>query len=369
MDLEGNILDPKYEILDKPTATKILDLMITHRETDKILLNMHRQGRITFYMSTLYEEGIGPGIGCGINNDDPVVLQYREQGIMLWRGFTNAEMMHHVKGSNKDYVKGKALVFHYANPKLGVLPVSAPIGSKIPHAAGLGYSFRTQKEDKIACCFLGEGAASQGDFHAALNFAATLGSQTLFVVRNNCYAISTPIEDQYAGDGVAPRGIGYGIPALKVDGCDPIALVYAAREARKMIMERKGPVMLETYSYRGGDHSTSDSSAMYRTKEVMKKLQPFLDAIGDPVIRLGKYMEKKGWLTSYTDSIARISKEVNEECKKLATEVNDTPHPDYRTMFKDVYSYEPWNLKEQSAELDAHLKKHQDAYPIENYKD
>jgi 2-oxoisovalerate dehydrogenase E1 component alpha subunit len=369
MDLEGNVFDPKYEVIDKATAQRILDTMIIHRETDKILLNMHRQGRITFYMATLLEEAIGPAIGSAIKNDDQIILQYREQGIMLWRGFTHSEMMHHVKGTNKDSVKGKALVFHYAEPKLGILPVSAPIGSKIGHATGLGYAFRTKKEDKIAVCFFGEGAASQGDFHAGLNFAATLGSQVLYVCRNNCYAISTPIEDQYAGDGIAPRGIGYGIPSLKVDGCDPLAIHYATAVARKMIMERKGPVMIETYSYRGGDHSTSDSSATYRTKEVMKKLQPYLDAIGDPIIRMGKYLEKKGWLKSYKDHVVSLSEKTKADCQKIAKEVDAAPFSDYHTMFKDVYAETPWNLKEQQEELDAHLKKYHESYPMDNYKD
>ena len=368
MDLEGNVLDPKYEIADQSTLQRIMDLMISHREMDKVFISLHRQGRITFYMTSLYEEAIGLAVGAGIHDDDLAVLQYREQGLLMWRGYTPLEILHAVKGDNQDYNLGRALVFHYAHRGRHIMPGSAPIGSKIGHAAGAGYTFRTKGLDRISLAFFGEAAASQGDFHAGLNFAATLGSQTMFVCRNNLYGISTPIEDQFAGDGVAPRGIGYGMPAIKVDGCDPLALYYTFKKAREAIIARKGPVLIETMSYRGGDHSTSDSSAAYRTKEVMKKLDPYIQSIGDPIIRLGKYMEKKGWLTNYQDHVKQLEEKMRAEALKAAQIVNDTPFPHWKNMMNDVYKESPWNLKEQAAELEAHINKHPDIYPLDQYK-
>jgi 2-oxoisovalerate dehydrogenase E1 component alpha subunit len=368
MDLEGNILDSKYEVLDKENANKMLEVMITHREVDKTLISMFKQGKVSFYIATFLEEAIGPAVGHGLKLDDVAVTQYRENGIMLWRGMTGEDIMHSIRGTSKDTSKGKALVHHITNPKIGIFPVSAPIATQIPHAAGLGYAYRTQGEDKIACCFLGEGAASHGDFHAGVNFAATLGSQTLFIVRNNGYAISTPAQDQYASDGIAPRGIGYGMPAIKVDGSDPLAIAYATREARKMVIERKGPVMLETYTYRGSDHAANDVSSSYRTPEVMKKLQPFIDSIGDPVVRLAKYMEKKKWITSHKEAVAKLTETIGKQCSDMSNQVQETSFSDYKTMFDDVYSSESWNLKEQKEELEAHLKRHKDSYNLENFK-
>jgi 2-oxoisovalerate dehydrogenase E1 component alpha subunit len=368
LDLEGNVLDSQYEIGDKPTLSRILDLMITHREMDKVYLSLHRQGRITFYMTTLYEEAIGLAVGAGLKDNDLAVLQYREQGICLWRGYTPLEVLHAVKGTNKDYNLGRALVFHYAHNKRGIMPGSAPIGSKIPHAAGAGFTFRVEGLDRVAVSFFGEAAASQGDFHAGLNFASTLGSQTLFVCRNNLYGISTPVEDQYSGDGVAPRGLGYGIPSIKVDGCDPLALLYVVKNAREHIMACKGPVLMETISYRGGDHSTSDSAATYRTKEVMEKLDPYIKSIGDPILRLGKYMEKKGWLQNFPEYLKHREEETRKEALQAAQIVDATPFPDWKDMLSDVYQEKPWNIKEQQAELEAHLKKYPDVYPLDHFK-
>jgi 2-oxoisovalerate dehydrogenase E1 component alpha subunit len=369
LDTEGNVINSEHDTCDRATVARMLDTMIIFRELDTVGLNLQRQNRITFYMPALYEEGISTAIAAAVKPNDPFVLQNREQGGLLWRGYTLRDLMHSMKGTNLDNTLGKALGFHYVHKERAVFPTSAPMGSKIGHAAGAGFVFRVEKQDRIAITFFGEGAASQGDFHAALNFASTLGSQTLFVCRNNGYAISTPLQDQYAGDGVAPRGLGYGMPALKVDCCDALAVFHAAKRARELIIADQGPVLLEVISYRGGDHSTSDSSALYRTKEVLGQLQPFLNAIGDPIVRLGLYMQKKGWLDDAKTYTKRLADQVSAECMKIANEVDHTPFPDRKHMFEDVYQTPSNNILEQSAELEAHLKKYAEMYPLHDYKD
>lgn len=138
--------------------------------------------------------------------------------------------------------------------------------------------------------YFGEGAASEGDFHSALNFAATLRCQTLFYCRNNMYAISTPIDDQYAGDGIAVRGIAYGMPTIRVDGNDLFAIYTATKQAREMIIRDKRPVLIEAISYRVGDHSTSDYSAAYRNETEMQKWTDLLAKFSNPISRLEKYL-------------------------------------------------------------------------------
>jgi 2-oxoisovalerate dehydrogenase E1 component alpha subunit len=369
VDVEGNVLDPQHDTFDRSTVARMLDTMITFRELDSVGLFLQRQSRITFYMPALLEEGISTAIAAAVKPNDPFVLQNREQGGLIWRGYTLRELMHSMKGTNLDNSLGRALGFHYVHKERAVFPTSAPMGSKIGHAAGAGFVFRVEKQDRIAVTFFGEGAASQGDFHAGLNFASTLGSQTLFVCRNNGYAISTPLQDQYAGDGVAPRALGYGMPALKVDGCDALAVFQAAQRARELIIADHGPVLLEVISYRGLDHSTSDSSALYRTKDILEELQPFLNAIGDPIIRLGLYMQKKGWLDDAKTYTKRLADQVRAECMKIANEVDHTPFPDRKHMFEDVYQTTPPNILEQASELEAHLKKYGEMYPLHDYKD
>ena len=121
---------------------------------------------------------------------------------------------------------------HYGSKALNNVTVSSPLTTQVPQAAGTGYGFRTSNDQKVAAVYVGEGAASEGDFPTALNFAATLRSQTLFLIRNNKYAISTPTEDQYISDGVIPRAISLGIASTRVDGNDALACYEASRYAR-----------------------------------------------------------------------------------------------------------------------------------------
>ena len=143
--------------------------------------------------------------------------------------------------------------------------------TQVPQASGSGYAFRTANEKKVAACYVGEGAASEGDFPTALNFAATLQCQTLFLCRNNKYAISTPVEDQYISDGVIPRAISLGIASTRVDGNDALACYEATKYAREYILKNKKPYFLEFMTYRVGDHSTSDNSSMYRSEDERKE--------------------------------------------------------------------------------------------------
>ena len=130
-------------------------------------------------------------------------------------------------GNYHDVGKGRQMPIHYGSKELNLVNVSSPLATQIPHASGSGYKYRIDGDDRVACAFFGDGSASEGDFHAALNFAATLRCQTLFYCRNNMFASSTPVDEQYAGDGIAARGIAYGMPTIRVDGNDLFA-VYAA---------------------------------------------------------------------------------------------------------------------------------------------
>lgn len=138
-------------------------------------------------------------------------------------------MAHQLTSNQHDFGKGRQMPVHYGSKKMNIVTVSSPLCTQVPQASGSGYQFRINNEDRIAVTYFGEGAASEGDFHSALNFAATLRCQTMFFCRNNMYAISTPIDDQYAGDGIAVRGIAYGMPSIRVDGNDIFAIYNACK--------------------------------------------------------------------------------------------------------------------------------------------
>ena len=187
---------------------------------------------------------------------------------------------------------------HYGSRDMNIVTVSSPLCTQVPQASGAGYNFRVRGDDRIAVTYFGEGAASEGDFHPALNFAATLRCQTLFYCRNNMYAISTPIDDQYAGDGIVARGVAYGMPSIRVDGNDLFAIYHATKQAREIIIREKRPVLIEAISYRVGDHSTSDFSQRYRDEEEMKKWEDLLSKFSSPIDRLEKYLTRRGLLTA-----------------------------------------------------------------------
>ena len=367
MDLEGKILAPEYDNIDKEFLLSAFDTMVTCREMDVVYNNAQRQNRITFYMTGTYEEAANVGAISGIKDSDALFFQYREFPMLMRRGISTMDILNNLKGNADDKVVGRCLALMNASPEKNIYPVSAPLGNRNPHAAGAGYYYRTKQMDKVAMCVFGEGSASEGDFHAALNFAATLGSQTLFFCRNNSYAISTFRHDQYAGDGIAPRGIGYGMPAIKVDGSDLLAVYHAVKKAREMIIERKGPVLVEAYTYRGGDHSTSDSSASYRTPDVMGPVTKYFESIGDPILRLGKYLQNKGIVSDYKATMKTIGDRTRTECLANLKRVDQIKMPYYNLMFDDVYKTMPWNVQEQKGEFNEHLKKYPDAYPVHDF--
>ena len=318
-------------------------------------------------MTGTYEEAANTAAINALKDTDALYLQYREFPMLIKRGYTPLDLLNNLKGNLGDNTLGKCFPLMNANPELNVFPGSAPLGNRHPHAAGTGYYFRVNKQDRIACCVFGEGSASEGDAHAAMNFAATLGSQTLFYCRNNVYAISTFRDDQYAGDGIAPRGIGYGMPAIKVDGSDYLAVYYAVKKAREMIIARKGPVIVEAYTYRGGDHSTSDSAASYRTKEKMAVVGKYQESLGDPIPRLGKYMQSKGMLKDWAAFAKEVGEKSRATCLQHLKTIDDTKMPFYEIMFDGVYKEMPWNLKEQKEQLNEHLKKYGDVYPMHDF--
>lgn len=180
----------------------------------------------------------------------------------------------------------------------------------------------------IVACYFGEGAASEGDFHAALNFAATLSAPVLFICRNNGWAISTPATEQYRGDGIAGRGPGYGMATIRVDGGDARAVYNATAAARAAIIESGRPVLLECMSYRSGHHSTSDDSTRYRTDSEMKAWRA-----RDPVARFARWMTAKGWWDEQQEKVARAA--ARREAVSVLEHAEREPKPSVGEMFDD----------------------------------
>jgi 2-oxoisovalerate dehydrogenase E1 component alpha subunit len=225
-----------------------------------------------------------------------------------------------------------------------VVHASSPIGTKIPHAAGCAYAMKMQKEDTVAICYFGEGTTSEGDFHVALNFAAVRKAPAIFFCRNNGYAISTPTYRQFSSDGIAPKGIGYGIPAIRVDGNDFFAVYEAVSLARQHCIEGKGPYLIEAMTYRMGAHSTADDPSVYRQESEVNEWKKKC-----PVLRLRKYLEKKGlWSDKLEqETVEAITQEINQAIEVAKA----TPKPPLHSIIEHVYFDIPRTLQEEYDEI------------------
>ena len=217
--------------------------------------------------------------------------------------------------------------------------------------------------ERVVAVYFGEGAASEGDFHAALNIAATRSCPVVFICRNNGYSISTPVLEQYRGDGIASRGVGYGIETIRVDGNDIWAIREATKRAREMALKDGGkPVLIEALTYRVGHHSTSDDSFAYRARVEVEDWK----RRDNPISRLRKWMEAKGIWDEQKEKEARDN--TRRELLKAFQEAEKEKKPPIRAMFEDVYEELTPDLKQQMSELKEHLDKYPDEYDVGEFE-
>lgn len=357
LDNDGRLCGESIEI-SKELAVKIYENMVTLRVMDTMFYEAQRQGRIPFYVTTIGEEAINIASAAALSIDDFVVPQYREPGILLWRGFTLQEFANQCFGNKDDNGKGRQMPVHYGSKKLNYITVASTVAEQIPHAVGAAYSLKLDNKDACTVSYFGDGGSSTGDSHAALNFAAVLEVPVIFFCRNNGWAISTPMSDQMRSDGVVVRGEGYGIRSIRIDGNDALAIYNAVLEARRMAVSEKRPILIEALTYRRGHHSTSDDSTRYRPAEEIEHWSKHRD----PITRFRKWIEKKGWWNDEKESYWRsTAREQMMHAIQLAEKLDKPPLVD---LFTDVYNTLPPNLLEQERLLRETLRVQPQAYPL-----
>ncbi|KAK0420282.1 hypothetical protein QR680_014599 [Steinernema hermaphroditum] len=361
-DSEGEFITPENDPnFSQEQAVRMYESMTFLNTMDKILYDSQRQGRISFYMTNFGEEASHVGSAAALDPSDLVYGQYREVGVLMYRGFPLEQFMHQCYGNGMDIGKGKQMPVHYGSAEHNFVTISSPLTTQMPQAVGSAYAFKRAKNDRVVCVYFGDGAASEGDAHAAFNFAGTLDCPIIFFCRNNGYAISTPTKEQYAGDGIAGKGPGYGLHTIRVDGNDLFAVYNATKEARRLALENK-PVLIEAMTYRAGHHSTSDDSTAYRTKQEVESWMEQDNAIN----RFRKYLERKGWWSEEAEK-AWIQKSRKEVLKAFsAAEKVHKQHP--HEMFNGVYAELPEHLRRQQDAMDKHLEEYGEHYPLDQYQ-
>jgi 2-oxoisovalerate dehydrogenase E1 component alpha subunit len=360
LQADGTLINgAKGPKINQKLAQKIYRDMVYTRTLDERMVSAQRQGRLSFYITCTGEEASVAGTIAAFNDDDMVMGQYREHLALRFRGFTTEQFMSQLFSNIDDLGKGRQMPAHYGSRDLHFMTIRSPLATQIPQAAGYAYGQKLAGNNACTLCYFGDGAASEGDFHAGLNMAAVLKSPVVFVVRNNGYAISTPSSEQYAGDGIAPRGVAYGIKTIRVDGNDILAVYAAAVAAREIAVDQQQPVLIEAMSYRLGAHSTSDDPSGYRSHEEEETWRQ-----KDPINRMKNWLLKQQWWDESRDE--KLHKEYRSEILAELKLAEKRPKPPLEDLINDVYKTPPAHLLEQFESLEQHIAKYPDSYPHSN---
>ncbi|XP_012459743.1 2-oxoisovalerate dehydrogenase subunit alpha 2, mitochondrial [Gossypium raimondii] len=360
LDDNGQLIShSNFVTVSEEVAVKMYSNMVTLQTLDTIFYEAQRQGRISFYVTSIGEEAINIASAAALTSDDIVFPQYREPGVLLWRGFTLQEFANQCFGNKADYGKGRQMPIHYGSNKLNYFTVASTIATQIPHAVGAAYSLKMDKKDACAVTYFGDGGTSEGDFHAAMNFAAVTESPVIFICRNNGWAISTPTSDQFRSDGIAVRGQAYGVRSIRVDGNDALAMYSAVHSARHMAVNEHRPILIEAVTYRVGHHSTSDDSTKYRPANEIE----WWRMARDPVTRFRKWIEINGWWGSEAESQLRSS--IRSQLLHAIQIAERAEKPPVNDLFTDVYDNIPSNLREQEKLLKETINRHPKDYPAD----
>ena len=320
--------------------------MLRARVLDEKMLNLQRQGRIAFYAESRGQEAAVIGAVAALEARDYVVPAHRELGAALYRGLPLAAVVAQLYGNAHDIGRGRQMPVHPSAPRaLNFIPPSSCVATQLPHAAGLAWAAKMRKDPVVVLAYLGEGATSAEDFHSGINFAAVYRVPAVFVCENNQWAISTPASRQTASATFAIKALAYGMPGVRVDGNDVLAVHAAVREAADRARAGGGPTLIEAVTYRAGAHSSSDDPHRYRSEA---------DEAGwadkEPLRRFGMHLAATGVLDAAGVAAQRAAIEA-EIAAAVDAEERVGPPP-LRSLIENVYSKPSAALEEQLADLE-----------------
>lgn len=340
--------DPR---LSPETLRRGLRAMMLTRAYDDRMFRQQRQGKITFYMKCTGEEAIGVGQAFALAPDDMVFTTYRQQGLLIARGYPLLDMMCQCYSNSRDRLKGRQLPVLYSSKEASFFTISGNLGTQFPQAVGWAMASAYKGDHRIAAGWIGEGSTAEPDFHHALTFASVYRVPVILNVVNNQWAISS--HQEIAGGEAATfasRAIGFGLACLRVDGNDFLAVYGATQWAAARARANHGATLIELFTYRAAPHSTSDDPSRYRPEDEAQQW-PY----GDPIDRLSRHLIGLGEWSS--ERQAQLAGEVADEVREIGREAerygtfDKAPHFSARTMFEDVFKEMPWHLRRQRQEM------------------
>ena len=351
LDEDGYAVGPWDPRLDPETLRRGLRSMMLTRAYDDRMFRAQRQGKTSFYMRCTGEEAIGVAQAMALDDRDMVFPTYRQQGLLIARGWPLVDMMNQIFSNSRDRLKGRQMPVMYSSKAASFFSIAGNLATQFPQAVGWAMASAIKGDDRIAAGWIGEGATAEGDFHHALTFASVYRAPVILNIVNNQYAISS-FQGIAGGEHstFAARALGYGLPGLRVDGNDFLAVHAATTWAADRARANGGPTVIELFSYRASAHSTSDDPSKYRPADEASHWP-----LGDPIARLRAHLvaicawsdEQHEALASEVDRAVRAAQTEAESYGTLGNGEHHSP----ATMFDDVFKEMPWHLRRQRQEL------------------
>ncbi|MEM1391348.1 MAG: thiamine pyrophosphate-dependent enzyme [Pseudomonadota bacterium] len=350
LDDDGNAVGDWAPDITDEVALKGLRDMMTVRSFDARMLTAQRQGKTSFYIQALGEEAIACAFQAALRDGDMNFPTYRQQGLLVSAGYPIEEMMNQIYSNSADPLQGRQLPIMYSSKEYGFFSISGNLGTQYVQAVGWAMASAIEGDTKIAAGWIGDGATAESDFYSALVFASTFRAPVILNIVNNQWAIST-FQGIARGRSAtfAARGLGFGIPSLRVDGNDYLAVYAVAKWAVERAALGLGPTLIEYVTYRAGPHSTSDDPSSYRPKE-----ESAAWPLGDPIERMKVHLVAKGAWSDERHEQAKAEIDSTILTTQKTAEANGTlhdgPHPSPKDMFEDVYEDLPSHLVRQRRE-------------------
>jgi pyruvate dehydrogenase E1 component alpha subunit len=329
------IPDGEVAGLDERDLLDLYRSLVLLRTYDERSVVYHRQGRIGTYAIFWNHEAMQVGSAYALDDDDWIFPSYRESAIGVLRGIPPATVLSWWRGHPSGWW----------NPAdYNVASICVPIGTHIPHAAGLAWGKRLKGEPGIAIAYFGDGATSEGAFHEGANFAAVMKAPLVLFCNNNGWAISTPVSAQTAAETLADKAAGYGMPGVRVDGTDVLAVYEATREAAERARSGEGPTFIEAVSYRAAPHATADDPSAYIDAELVEEARR-----DECVGRYEGYLRRLGVLSE--EHAEQVRAEAAQLMRAGIAHAEAEPPADPALLFEHAYVDPPASFAHDLAEL------------------
>jgi pyruvate dehydrogenase E1 component alpha subunit len=331
----GTLRDGEVDGLGADELLALYRGLVLLRTYDERSLVYHRQGRIGTYAIFWNHEAMQAGSVFALEDSDWIFPAYRESAIGLLRGMPVSTVLSWWRGHPAGW---------WDPAEFNVASICVPIGTQIPHAVGFAWGSALKGEDRVALVLFGDGATSEGSFHEGATFAGVMKAPVILFCNNNQWAISTPLASQTAAPTLADKAIGYGIPGVRVDGGDVLAVYEATREAVARARAGEGPTFIEAVTYRAAPHATADDPSLYIDQERVDE-----EKAHECVGRYEAYLTRLGVLSQ--EQAQAIKEEALALMRAGIEAAEAEPPADLGLVFEHAYASPPPGLADDLAEL------------------